>query len=147
RPGSRSDRDGAAVAGPHPDDLLDRDDPDLAVPDAAGLRGLDDRAAHQGDVLVLDEGLAAGPRDEVDGVLGAAVDLGVPVLAAVAAGLGDRHALDPDARERLADVAQPVGLDHCGDELHEPTFSSELTGAGAASRGGRVTARPPPRPS
>ena len=57
-------------------------------------------------------------RHEVDGVLGAAVDLAVAALPAVAAGLADRHARDPEGLQGLLDLVELVRLDDRGDELH-----------------------------
>ena len=51
------------------------------------------------DELVRDDDLDLHLRQEVDDVLGAAVELGVALLAAEALHLGDGHALDADARQ------------------------------------------------
>src|SRR5690606_38408072 len=48
----------------------------------------------------------------------AAVDLGVALLAAVAAGLADGHALDPEGLQGLLDLVQLERLDDGRDELH-----------------------------
>ena len=44
------DRRLVALTGADPDHAVDRGDPDLAVADPAGLRGLDDDVGHVGDV-------------------------------------------------------------------------------------------------
>ena len=87
-----------------------RDDPDLAVTDAAGLRGLEDDVDDRGGVHVVDEHLDAALRDEVDGVLGAAVDLAVATLAAVAVRLADGHALDAEGLEASFTSSSWCGL-------------------------------------
>ncbi len=69
---------GAALAGPYADRLVDGNAPHLAVADLAGAGGLDDDLDQFLGVRVLDEDLDADLGDEVDGVFGAAVDLGVP---------------------------------------------------------------------
>ena len=94
-------------------------DPDLAVTDAAGLRGLEDDVHDRRRVHVVDEHLDAALRHEVDGVLGTAVDLAVTALATVAVRLADRHALDAEGLEGLLHLVELVGLDDGGDELHD----------------------------
>src|SRR5690606_29279705 len=85
-----------ALSRPHPDDRVDGDRPDLAVPDLACLRRLDDDVDDVLGVVLLDEDLHADLGHQVHLVLGAAVDLGVSTLAAVAARFADRHALDAE---------------------------------------------------
>ena len=67
-------------------------------------------------------------RHEVDGVLGAAVDLAVAPLAAVAAGLADRHARDAEGLEGLLHLVELVRLDDRGDELHALSSFEVLLG-------------------
>src|SRR5687767_15709505 len=45
-------------------------------------------------------------RQETHGIFGAAIDLGLALLAAEALDLADRQALDADARQRIAHVVQ-----------------------------------------
>ena len=54
-------------------------------------------------------------------VFGAAIELGVAALAAVAPYFGDRDALDAEAGERLADLLELVRLDDGNDVFHPPT--------------------------
>ena len=111
-----------ALSGAHAHDRVDRGDPDLAVTDASGLAGLDD---HLDDVIhvgVIQENLEPNLGDQVDGVLRASVDLGVALLPAVAAGLADGHAMDPEGLQSRPHVVQLERLDNCGDELHAFTF-------------------------
>ncbi len=70
-------------------------------------------------------------------VLGTAVDLGVTALAAVAGGLGDRHALDAEGSQGARTSSELERLDHRGDELHAWTSPSPLVGGQAAGRGCR----------
>src|SRR3954466_15078548 len=72
-----------ALSRTHPRDRVDRNDPDLAVPDLACLRGLDNQLEHIVHVWVVDEDVDAHLRDEVHDVLRTAVDLRVPALPAV----------------------------------------------------------------
>src|SRR5690625_177960 len=137
---------GAAFAGAHADHLVHRGHPHLAVADLAAVRGLDQRAGDGGDVGVRDEHLHPQLGHQVDGVLGTAVDLRVPALASVAAGLPDGHAVGADIGEGLLDRREAVGLQDCGDELHEVTCSAVAV-CRTGSRGGTVAAIPPPSPS
>src|SRR5699024_1053880 len=54
----------------------------------------------------------------VAGGAGAAVDLGVPSLAAESGGLGDGEARDAVLAQGVGDRLQGVGLDDGGDQLH-----------------------------
>src|SRR3954454_19746914 len=118
RPRHRSDRCLVLVAGTDPYDAVDRRDPHLAVADATGLRGLDHDPGDVLDVTVVDDDLDPDLRHQGDVVLRAPVDLGVPLLPAVAGDLGHRHPGDPEGLEGLADLFPLVRLDHRGDELH-----------------------------
>ena len=59
--------------------------------------------------------------DEVDGVLGAAVHLGVPLLAAEAADLGDGHAVQLLLGQRVFDVVELEMPDNGLDLFHAHT--------------------------
>src|SRR6266567_17198 len=90
---------------------------DLPVADIAGLR----RARENGSDFVhetvghhhLDLG------KEVNRVLAAAVELGMPLLPAEAANLGNRHADNAYASQGLLDVVELERLDDGLDLLHE----------------------------
>src|SRR5580692_3321839 len=114
----RSDRVRSALSRAYPDHRLDGHRPDLAVADAPGLRGLDHHADQIVGVLVLAEDLDADLRHQVYLVFGAAVDLRVPSLPAVPAGLGDRQAADPERLQGGLDVVELEWLDDGGDQLH-----------------------------
>ena len=82
------------------------EDEHLAVADLARLRGGHDRVEHHLQFGVGDHDLDLDLGHEVDFVLGAAVHLGVALLAAETTDFGDRHAGDPCVRERLLDVVE-----------------------------------------
>ena len=81
---------------------------------AALLDRLDDAVEH----VVLDRGLDLHLRQEVDDVLGAAIELGVALLPAEALDLGDGDALHADRREGLAHLVELERLDDGGNEFH-----------------------------
>src|SRR5690606_30880464 len=89
--------------------------------------------------VVFVQHVDAALGDEIDGVLGTPVDLGVAALAAVSAGLGDGQALYSEGLEGVLDLVEPVRLHDGGDELHASTF---LLWAGAGA--GAAVAREPP---
>ena len=91
----------------------------LPSPDFAGLGGLDDRLDHLVHQVAAHRHLDAGLGHEVDDVLGAAVQLGVPALPSETLHLRHRHARDADVRERGAHVVELEGLDDGGDQFHE----------------------------
>src|SRR2546423_13925478 len=114
---SRSDGVFVRLAGADAHHLLDRGDEDLAVADLAGLRRLDDRVDAALGVRVLDDDLDLHLRQEVDDILGAAVQLGVALLAAEALDLGDRQARHADVGERLAHLLALELFDDGGELL------------------------------
>ena len=111
--GDRAAGDGADWAHPH-----------LTVADLSCLGCLDDHVDHVVDVGVVHQDLQPGLRHQIDGVLRAPVDLGVTLLTAVPAGLGDRHALHSEGLQCAADLVQLERLDHRSDELHACTLLS-----------------------
>src|SRR3546814_10317106 len=78
----------AALAGADADGFLDRADEDLAVADASGVARLLNGLHGALDQLVLQDDLDFHLGQEIDDIFGAAVELGVALLAAEA--LGDR---------------------------------------------------------
>src|ERR1019366_3527147 len=95
------DRVRAGFAGTDADNLLDIEDENLAVADAAGARGLLNR---------LDRGLEPGIRhhdfdfhlgQKIHDIFGAPVKLGMALLAAETLGLGHRDALHADFLQRF----------------------------------------------
>ena len=87
------------------------------------------------ELVVGDHHLDLDLGQEVDDVLGAAVELGLALLAAVALGLEHGHALDAQLLQRLLHLVQLERLDDGFDLLHRPS-----------GRHGGV-ARPATRPS
>src|SRR5699024_9651072 len=106
------------LSGTNSNHLLQRRDEKLAVADLAGAR----RCLNPlGDAL--EQRLGDGHLDlelgqKIRHVLGAAIQLGMPLLPAEALDLGHRHALDPDVGKRLAHVVELERLDDGGDEFH-----------------------------
>ena len=72
---------------------------------------------------------------EVDDVFGAAIELGVPLLATEALDLGDGDALDTDRRQGLADLVELERFDDRSDELHDFLRRAGPRGAGQVRRG------------
>ena len=60
---------------------------------------------------------------EGDGVLGAAINLGVSLLSSVSLHLGDGEALHAYGGEGLTDVIQLEGLDDSHDDFHVGSLS------------------------
>src|SRR6266496_4756002 len=108
----------AALPGANPDDLLDRGDEDLAVADLARPCRLDDPFDRPLDLLVGEDQLHLDLREEVDDVFGAAIELGVALLAAEALHLGHRKARDADFGQRLAHFVELERLDDRFDFFH-----------------------------
>src|SRR5262245_40253363 len=98
--------------------MLEIEDEHLAIADRARARGprdgfqylLDERVRHSRFDLRL--------RNEVDRVLGPAVELGMPLLSAEALDLGHRHALHTRLGQRLADIFELERLDDSRYEFH-----------------------------
>src|SRR3546814_4053943 len=108
----------AALAGADADGFLDRADEDLAVADASGVGRLLNGLHRALDQLVLQDDLDFYLEQEIDDVFGAAVELGVALLAAEALGLGHRDALDADLVQRFLNLVQLERLDDRFDLLH-----------------------------
>ena len=108
---------------------------------------------------VLDHHLDLHLRQEVDHVLGAAVQLGVALLPAEALDLGHRQARHADVGQGLAHLFELEGLDDGGDLFHGPTsgralhcrdLSMDQRGAGGRmmhARAGAQRPRPNAAPS
>ena len=95
-------------------DLLE-DGLDL-IPEPRGR--LDDRIDAAVDVVVLHHDLHLHLGQEVDDVLGPAIELGVALLPAEALDLGDGQAGHPDLAQGLADLLQLERFDDGGDLFH-----------------------------
>src|SRR3954469_5190112 len=145
--GPSLDRGLVPVAGPDPHDRVDRGDPDLAVPDTPGRRGLGDHVHDLLRVVRVEDDLDAHLGHQGDVVLRAAVDLGVALLPPVAADLTHCHPRDTERLEGDPDVLPLVRLDHRGDELHASAPSVALLLTFAAARPPEPPSTEPPRPS
>src|SRR3954465_3928533 len=88
------------------DQLVHRSRPDLAVADLPGGRSFGDDLHHVVGVVIRDDDVETDLRNEVDGVLRAPVDLGVTLLAAVAADLADGEALHAEALQCTLHVVE-----------------------------------------
>src|ERR1039457_3113953 len=106
------------LAGADADGVLDRGDEDLAVADLAGLGSLDDGIDAAVGVAILDDNLDFHLGQEIDDVLGAAIQLGMTLLPAKALYFRDGEAGDTDLGERLAHLLELERLDDGGDLLH-----------------------------
>src|SRR6478752_6659114 len=126
-----SQRRGVGFAGADADGVVDVVDEDFAVADLAGLG----RGGDGVDDLV---GLLAGNgdfdlhfRQEVHGVLGAAVDFSVTLLASVTLHLGNGEPVDPRRGEGVANLLEIERLDDGHDDFHgfdPPLARTRLTG-------------------
>src|SRR5262249_32516508 len=91
---------------------------DLAVADLPGLGRVGDHLDHLVDLIVVDGDVDPDLGQEVHRIFGAAIDLLVALLAAVAFDLGDGHALDAGGRERVAHVVELEWFDDSDDQFH-----------------------------
>src|SRR5438309_8098095 len=128
----------AHLARAHTDHGIDRRDPHLAVADLAGTGGSHDRVGHPLGLVVTDQDLERDLRDELHGVLGAPVHLGVAALTTEATHLRDRHTGQADLGERRLHVVELEGLDDRRHQLHDrpPVVSGPLGGGGGGGLGG-----------
>src|SRR5512132_617937 len=109
---------GTHLAGPDPEHLFDGRHPDLAVADLAGAGGLRERVDDAVHLLVVAKHLDLDLRDEVDLVLGAPVDLGVPALPPEPLDVGRGEPVHAQVLQRLLDLVEPMRFDDRDDELH-----------------------------
>jgi hypothetical protein len=99
-------------------DLLDRHHENLAVADLAGTGRLDDGLDGGIDVLGIDDDLDLDLGQEIDHILGTAIEFGMALLAPEALDLGDGQAGDTHFRERFAHFVEFERLDDGFDFLH-----------------------------
>src|SRR5581483_4831906 len=90
---ARSDRVLSRLAGADAHGGVQVVDEDLAVSDLPGLRRFQDRVAGLVDHVVGQRDLELDLRQQIDGVFGTAIELGVALLPAEAPDLGDGHPL------------------------------------------------------
>src|SRR4051794_1345370 len=86
----------ASLFRPDANDLIDRHDENLAVPDFPRSRGFDDGLYRGVNLIVSDDHLNLRFREEIHGIFTATIDFGVPLLPAETFDLGHAHALDAD---------------------------------------------------
>src|SRR6185503_268236 len=101
-----------------PDCFLDIGDKDLPVPDPAGLRSTADRLDGFFDHVVAQNNFDLHLGQEIHHVLGAAIELGVPLLAPEALGLEDGDPLQPDFLESFFHLVELERLDDRLELLH-----------------------------
>src|SRR3546814_13936461 len=92
------------------------------------------------DQVVLQDDLDLHLGQEIDDVLGAAVELGVAFLAAEALGLGHRDALDADLVQGFLHLVQLERLDDRFDLLHRVYGPRISAGVGGTAPTGSVLA-------
>ncbi len=100
------------------DGFVDAGDEDFAVADFAGAGCADDGGDGFVFEVVGDDDFDFDFGQEVDGVFASAVELGVALLAAVAASFEDGHAFDACFEEGVFDGVQFGGLEDGFDLLH-----------------------------
>src|SRR5215475_2198837 len=91
---------------------------DLAVADLASFGRRGDRLDHAVDAIRRDRHLDLHLGQEIHGVFGAAIDLGVSLLASVALDFADGQTADAETTERLAHVVKLERLDDRNDQFH-----------------------------
>jgi len=107
-------------AGPDAQRMINRGDKDFAVADLPSL-GRAAMASMTGSAWGSSTAISDSDlRQQIHRVFGAAIDLGVALLAAVAFGFDNSHALQADAPERFAHVVELEWLDDGDDQLHRP---------------------------
>src|SRR5262245_45822604 len=114
------ERVGIGLAGADADGLADVGHENLAVADLAGLCRCGDRLHHLVGLLRRNRDLDLHLRQEIHRVFGAAINLGMALLAAIAFDLGYRHAGDAEPGEGVAHVLEFEWLDDGNDKLHGP---------------------------
>src|SRR3954468_22437259 len=118
-----SDGVGAGLAGADADRFLDARYKNLAIADPAGLGRLADRLDGVVDEIVVEHDLELHLRQEIDHVLGPAIELGVALLPAEAFRLDHGDALQPDLLQRLFDLVELERFDDGFDLLHRRSLA------------------------
>src|SRR3954452_5161777 len=98
--------------------LLHRRDEDLAVADPPGVRRRGDRLDDALGKAVLDDHFEPDLGQEIDDIFGAAIELGMPFLAAEPLGFGDGDSGDADLVKRFLHLVELERLDDRLDLLH-----------------------------
>jgi hypothetical protein len=108
----------AALSGADAHGFLYPRDENLAIADTAGLRRTADRLDSLLGLGVLDDQLDLHFGQEVDDVLGTAIELGMALLPPEALGLDHRDALHADLVERFLHFVELERLDDGFDLFH-----------------------------
>jgi len=121
---ANSERVAVGFAGPYPQRVIDRRHEDLAVADLACARAFGDDVDRPVREVGGDRDFDSELGQEIHDIFGTAINFGMALLAAVTLDLGDRHAVDPDRRQRLAHLVKFEGFDNGNNELHDRAFIS-----------------------
>ena len=116
----------ALFASADPDSLFDTHHKDLAIADFVCARSVLNHLYSSFDERIIEYHFDLKLREEVDHVLGAAIDLGVPLLPPKALDLGDGHAGDADFVQRILYLVELEGFDDRFDFFHGFTIYIEL---------------------
>jgi hypothetical protein len=108
----------ALFASSDPDSLVDGHHKDLAIADFVCARSVLNRLHSSFDERIIKYHFDLELREEVDHVLGPAIDLGVPLLPPKALHFGDGHAGDADFVQRILYLVELEGFDDRFDFFH-----------------------------
>src|SRR3984957_3367589 len=130
-----SERVSVFFAGANAHRLLERVDENLAVADLTGARRGRDGLDHLIDHVGVDRDFDFQLRQKAHGVFGAAINLGVPLLAPVAFDFRHRQSVHPDGSQRVAHLLQFERLNHCHHYFHvpHPSLAAVRPNPGASS--------------
>src|ERR1044072_218824 len=128
----------AGFTGPDPDRFLDVRDEYLAVPDPTGSRPATDPLDSFFDHVVTEDNFDLHLREEIHDVLGAAIELGVPLLAPKTLGLGHGDALQSNLLQRLLHLVELERLDDRLEFLHCVSLSSRQAAQATSHSGSRA---------
>src|SRR5271156_1595773 len=102
--------------------MIERHHEDLAVADLTGFRCADDGGYHRVDLIFGHRDFDLELGQEVHRVFGAAIDLGMTLLAPEALGFGHGKSMHTGTGKRVPDVVELEWLDDCHDEFHGCPF-------------------------
>ena len=125
---------GANFTGADADHLVDRGDEDLAVARLAGARRLMDRFDDRFDLTIVYYGFDFHLGEEIDHVLGTAIELGMAFLATEAFHFGNGDAGYTGLRQCFAHVVELERPDYGCNQFHGVLVAVVATRAAAARR-------------
>ncbi len=108
----------AGLAGANAPDLVQVGHKYFAVTDLAGFRTLDDGFDGAFDEVIGHGDLNLRLRQEIDHVLGAAIQFSMATLPAEPFDFADCHALNTDLAQCVANVVEAKRFNDGGDKLH-----------------------------